>query len=90
MVDQQQKRRPGRLQVSLSQILREPINVGRVFNLNTATLADMLANLTKQHPDLAVQFIRTAGLDQLNLPTVEPDQILERYASEQTPILEAA
>ncbi len=90
LVDRQQKERPASLQVGLSQILYEPVNAGRVFNLNTTILTELLANLNKQYPDLAVQFIRTAGLDELNLPPLEADKILARYAGGRTPILEVA
>ena len=80
LIDRQQTQRSDTLQVSLSQVLREPMNVGRVFNLTTATLADLLANLNKQHPDWSVRFIRTAGLDELDLPDVTANEILARYA----------
>ncbi len=90
LIDQQQQKRPDTLQVSLSQVLREPMNAGRVFGLSTATLADLLANLNKQYPDWSVRFVRTAGLDELDLPAVTPDQVLARYANERTPLLEVA
>lgn len=79
MLDQQQKKRPNTLQVGLNQVLREPMNGGRVFNLTTAGLADLLATLNKWHPDWSVKFERTAGLDQLTLPNIEPAETLERY-----------
>jgi hypothetical protein len=79
ILDQQQKKRPGALQVSLNEVLREPVNVGRVFNLTTAGLADLLATLNKWHPDWSVKFDRTAGLDQLTLPHIKPAEALERY-----------
>lgn len=88
LIDQQQRKRPDTLQVSLSQVLREPMNAGRIFNLNTAILADLLATLNKQYPDLSVRFVRTAGLDELDLPAIEPNRILARYANEPTPVLE--
>jgi len=88
LIDRQKKRRLDTLQVNLSQVLREPMNAGRVFNLNTAILADLLTNLNKQYPDWSVRFIRTAGLDELDLPAVEPNQILARLADEQIPMLE--
>lgn len=88
LVDQQWKKRPDTFQVNLNQVLREPINAGRVFNLNTAVLTELLANLNKQYPDLAVRFVRTAGLDELDLPAVEPKQVLARFVREQVPTLE--
>jgi hypothetical protein len=90
LIDQQQIKRPDTFQVSLGQVLREPMNVGQVFNLTTAVLADLLTTLNKQYPDLSIRFVRTAGLDELDLPTIESDQILARYARERAPVLEVA
>jgi hypothetical protein len=90
LVDQQQKKRPGTFQVGLTQVLREPMNAGRVFNLTTAVLSDLLAALNKQHPDWQVRFERAAGLDQLTLPGVEGDEVLTRYAVERIAMREGA
>ncbi len=90
LMDQQQQKRPDLMQVGLGQVLREPMNVGRVFNLTTAAIADLLASLNKQYPDLAIRFVRTAGLDELDLPHIEPDDILARYTRERLPMLEVA
>lgn len=90
LIDRQQAQRSDTLQVSLSQVLREPMNAGRVFSLTTAALADLLANLNKQHPDWSVRFVRTAGLDELDLPDVTANEILARYAQDRTPMLEVA
>lgn len=83
LVDQQKRERQITREVKLSQILREPMNVGRVFNLNTTTLNDLLIELKTNHPELSIQFIRTAGLDQLYLPDIEPIEILKRCYSEE-------
>ena len=64
------------------------MNAGRVFNLTTAALSNLLTELNKQHPDWSVQFIRTSGLDQLTLPQVKPLEILQRYYTEQATVLE--
>ncbi|MCB0180778.1 MAG: DUF4007 family protein [Anaerolineae bacterium] len=82
MVDQQLKSRAKSFQVTLNQVLREPMNVGRVFNLDTGSMADLLATLNKKYPDLSVKFERTAGLDQLTLPNIRPEELLERYVQE--------
>lgn len=79
LLDQQCQKHPGTSQIGLNQVLREPKNVGRVFNLTTASLADLLATLNKQYPDWPVRFERTAGLDQLTLPNIQPSETLERY-----------
>jgi hypothetical protein len=71
-------------------VLREPMNAGRVFNLTTTVLSDLLAALNKQHPDWQVRFDRAAGLDQLTLPGVEVDEVLTRYAVERIVMREGA
>lgn len=90
LIDRQRKVRPGSWQVNLSQVLREPMNAGRVFNLTSATLTDLLTKLKQLYPEWTVQLVRTAGLDELNLPSVEVSEILARYARETIPLLEAA
>lgn len=75
----QQDRRPKAQQVGLAQVLREPFNVGRVFNLGTAGLSLCLTRLGDEHPELAIRLTRTAGLDQLTLPAALPDEVLSCY-----------
>ena len=84
LVDRQRKERPSLSEVRLSQVLQEPMNVGRVFNLTTAVLTDLIAALNKEYPDLTVRFVRTAGLDQLTLPQVTCAEILARYYADTT------
>lgn len=78
LVDRQQTWRPSR-QVGLNEVLRESMNAGRVFNLTTTMLVELLAELKKLVPTWRVQFVRTAGLDQLTLPECTPDEVLARY-----------
>lgn len=75
----QQHHQPDARQVGLAQVLREPANAGRVFNLNTAGLSNGLIRLSDEYPDLSVRLTRTAGLDQLTLPTAPADKVLTRY-----------
>lgn len=82
LIDRQIKMRREVSQIGLSQVLREPINAGRVFNLTTSALSDLLMKLNTTHPDWAVRFIRTAGLDHLTLPSSVPSEILTRYYTE--------
>jgi hypothetical protein len=84
LVDRQRQERPSLSEVRLSQVLQEPMNAGRVFNLTTAVLTDLIAALNKEYPDLAVRFVRTAGLDQLTLPEVDCTEILARYYADTT------
>src|SRR5207244_6841353 len=82
LVDRQSHVRKGTSQVGLSDVLREPMNAGRIFSLTTTALSDLLAELSKDYPELRVRFVRTAGLDQLTLPSCETNDILTRYYSE--------
>lgn len=75
----QHHHRPGTQQVGLAQVLREPSNAGRVFNLSMAGLSIGVTRLGDEYPDLAVRLTRTAGLDQLTLPQTTPDEVLTRY-----------
>lgn len=82
LVDRQLKMRNGISQVGLSDVLREPMNAGRVFCLTTTALSDLLAQINKDYQDWRVHFVRTSGLDLLTLPIPEPTDILTRYYSE--------
>ncbi len=77
------QRRPGEprpeRQVGLAQVLREPMSVGRVFNLGAAGLLEVLDRLAMRYPQLAVRLTRTAGLDRLTLPDAHPLWVLEQY-----------
>jgi hypothetical protein len=75
----QQDHQPDARQVGLAQVLREPGNVGRVFNLGSEGLGNRLNRLNDDHPELTVRLTRTAGLDQLTLPRVTADQVLTLY-----------
>lgn len=79
LVDRQHKVRPNEQQVSLEQVLRESLNAGRVFNLTTTTITELLALLNRRYPDWRVQFVRTEGLDYLTLPAITPQDVLNRY-----------
>jgi hypothetical protein len=82
LVDRQIQMRKGTAQVGLSDVLREPMNAGRIFSLTTAVLSDLVAELNKDYPDWYIHFVRTAGLDQLTLPTCQPNEVLTRYYTE--------
>ncbi|GHO75236.1 hypothetical protein KSD_30070 [Ktedonobacter sp. SOSP1-85] len=82
LADRQLKARNGVTQVGLTDVLREPLNAGRVFSLTTTTLSDLLARLNKDYQDWRIQFVRTAGLDTLTLPILQPSDILARYYTE--------
>ncbi|RMH14047.1 MAG: DUF4007 family protein [Gammaproteobacteria bacterium] len=75
--------RPGQPRVASSlnllQALRKPMSVGRVFNLNAAALVELLQRLERQNPEYAVRLVRTGGLDQLQLPSVTPAEVLTAY-----------
>ena len=75
----QEDKKPDSRQVGLAQVLREPANAGRVFNLSTASLSDSLTRLNDEYPNLAVRLTRTAGLDELTLPVATAEEVLIRY-----------
>jgi hypothetical protein len=79
LVDQQRLLRPGVRQLGLTQALRDPMNAGRVFGLTTTALTDLLTAAGNAFPDWRVRLDRTGGLDQMTLPDLEPDLILNRY-----------
>ncbi|TEU14537.1 MAG: DUF4007 family protein [Anaerolineales bacterium] len=75
----QEGKKPDSRQVGLAQVLREPANAGRVFNMGTAGLSDALTRLNDEHHDLAVRLTRTAGLDELTLPLATAEEVLIHY-----------
>jgi len=75
----QEDRKPDSRQVGLAQVLREPANAGRVFNLSTASLSDGLTRLSDEYPDLTVRLTRTAGMDELTLPVATAEEVLICY-----------
>jgi hypothetical protein len=79
LADQQRLQRPSARQLGLTQALRDPMNVGRVFGLTTTALTDLLAAAGNAFPEWRVHLERTGGLDQMTLPDSEPDAILNRY-----------
>jgi hypothetical protein len=82
LLRRQEEVRSGSQQVGLAQVLREPSNAGRVFNLGTAGLNEVITRLGDMHPDLAVQLHRAAGLDELTLPEAAATDVLARYYRE--------
>ena len=75
----QKDHQPDAQQVGLAQVLRDPANAGRVFNLKTADLSNGIIRLSNEYPDLSVRLTRTAGLDQLTLPPTEANTVLAQY-----------
>ncbi len=76
-------KRPGepytKSSISLLQALREPMSVGRVFNLSAAALIELLQRLEREHPEYAVRLVRAGGLDQLQLPSAAPAEVLTNH-----------
>lgn len=56
----------GKKEIPLNELLNSPCNIGRVFNLDTITLLDILYRLEKTG---TIKINRTAGLDVINLLT---------------------
>lgn len=74
-------------QVGLRDVLYEPMNVGRVFNLTTAGITEIINRLRRDYM-YDIDFVRTAQLDQITLPIdVDAFTVLNRYFEEEdTPI----
>ena len=80
---QQSGERRDARQVGLQTVLREPCNVGRTFNMKPTDFEDLLSQLNDRYPQWRVQLTRTGGLDQLTLPNVPAEVVMERYYAEQ-------
>lgn len=57
-------------QINLSQILTEPMSVGRVFNLGASGVIELLSRLRNDYSQYGIEFIRTSGLDIIRLPQI--------------------
>lgn len=79
----QHERRPDATQVSMSQALREPANVGRTFNIGMMALEDLATRLEDNYPELKIRLTRTGGLDQITLPEASADDVLGQFYAEQ-------
>lgn len=79
MLKSQQHERENAQQVSLTDALREPKNIGRVFNIGSQVLEELLIRLKDAYPHFEVKLVRTGGLDQLTLPDVSPEDVLETF-----------
>lgn len=54
----------GRKEMTLTELLRSPKNIGRVFNLDSITMLDALYNIERLH---LLKISRTAGLDVISI-----------------------
>jgi len=79
LLSRQEKERLGASQVSLSVALREPMNVGRTFNIGMRVFEELAAQLEDLDATLRIRLSRTAGLDQITLPERKAAEILEMY-----------
>lgn len=80
----QEKERFGANQVGLNTALREPMNVGRTFNIGMLTFEELLMRLENIHPEWKVRLTRTGGLDQLTLPQIHAHKVSRIFYEEQT------
>ena len=79
MLDRQSKERNGASQVGLQNVLREHMNIGRTFNIGLMGFEDLLGRLNDRYPDWRVILTRTGGLDQLTLPDVDTEIVLQDF-----------
>ena len=83
LILRQEVERPNASQVNLTDALREPMNVGKTFNIGMIGFEDLIQKLDDGYDGLQVQFVRTGSLDQLSLPDVSSAEILESLYKEQ-------
>ncbi len=71
-------------QINLTQALHKPMSVGRIFNLTTSALIELLGQLKSQYPEHGIDFARTGGLDLINLSYADtsPANVLSCYYEE--------
>lgn len=79
----QKQKREGARQVDLQSVLRETRNVGRTFNIGVTAFEDLLGQLNDKYPDSRTHLTRTGGLDQLTLPDINADEVLNIFFEEQ-------
>ncbi len=84
LLKRQEDEREGAKQVALTVALREPMNVGRTFNIGIQTFEEIVGYLQDHHPDLAVTLTRTGGLDLINLPDIKSDDALKAFYERHT------
>ncbi|MBA3871695.1 MAG: DUF4007 family protein [Anaerolineae bacterium] len=79
LLKRQKAERANARQVSLTDVLREPMNAGRALNIGVQTLEELLLSLEETSPELAVHLTRTGGLDQLTLPSLSAEEVLREF-----------
>jgi hypothetical protein len=85
LLKQQEKERIGSRQVGLNLALREPMNVGRTFNIGMRSFEDLATQLENLDPIYRIHLARTAGLDQITLPPeVEAREVIDQYYMRQS------
>lgn len=83
LLKRQEEERPNQEQVGLNVALREPMNVGRTFNIGMRAFEELAAQLENYDTTYRLQLVRTAGLDQITLPDAKADDVLEEYFTRQ-------
>lgn len=83
LLSSQEQMREHNQQVPIQIALREAKNVGRTFNIGITTLETVLSELADLFPEWRVLLTRTSGLDQMTLPKVSADRVLETYYDSQ-------
>jgi len=83
LLDQQEKNRPTSSQVTLQEVLREPMNVGNTFGITILTLEDLLMRLEEEGKEFRVRLTRTGQLDNLTLPDIPANDILRAFYEKQ-------
>ena len=85
---QQTNKRKDARQVGLQIALREPCSVGRTLNVKPMDFEDLLSQLNDTYPSCQVQLTRTGGLDQITLPPIIAEDVMEIFYQEQMDAIE--
>jgi hypothetical protein len=83
LLSRQEAERSEANQVSLSVALREPMNVGRTFNIGMRAFEDLVARLEDMNMDWGIRLVHTGNLDQLTLPDISSHSVLEEFYEQQ-------
>ncbi len=84
LLKRQEIERESARQLALTVALREPMNVGRTFNIGIQTFEELIGHIQDHHPDLAITLTRTGGLDLINLPDIKADEALRAFYERRT------
>lgn len=82
LLSQQHVQRAGSRQVTITEVLYEPGNVGRLLRLTRSRLFEVFARLRRSADPWQVELLRHEQQEWQLLPSCSPEQILTRWSAE--------